>query len=147
MARYRADIVSPQPIEQVFDLFARFERISEWDPGVTRARRLTAGEPGQGTEYEVVVSTLGVKTPLIYRVIAFDPPRRIVLEAQNKHIRSLDTVTCRARSDGGTDLVYDALLELKGPRKIFEASMKVSFQVIGRKAEDGLRRAVGASPR
>ena len=42
----------------------------------------------------------------------------------------------------GSAVTYDALLELNGLRKVLDPALNVTFQLVGRRAEAGMRRAL-----
>ncbi|QGG95947.1 SRPBCC family protein [Actinomarinicola tropica] len=143
MARYRCTIETPLSVEDAFDYMARFSHASEWDPSVVRAEMVTDEPVGEGSEFEVVVRSLGREMPFRYRVTEHDRPRRVVLRAERGSIVSEDTVTVTALSVGGSAVTYDAELRLSGPARILDPLLGLLFQGIGRKAESGLRRELG----
>ncbi len=142
MAYYRAQLDVRRPIDEVFAYLADFSNTEAWDPGVRSAKKCGEGPVAVGTEFEVVSSFLGQELPLTYRVLQLDPPNRIVLEAENDSLRSVDTITFE-KTDRGTRLVYDANLALKGFRYLADPALHLAFQWIGHRALDGLRAALG----
>lgn len=146
MAHYRAIVHSPAPPADVFAYLADFATIAEWDPGVSQAH-LISGSPGTtGARYRVTTSNLGVSLPLEYEILeAFPPadgfPGRVALEAETSDFRSYDVITV-SPSGQGCEVVYDADLALKGPRRLFDPLLRLAFSVIGRRAETGLANAV-----
>ena len=143
MARYIDAIDLPLPIEQVFDYLADFSRTAEWDPGVVAGRRLTDGEIGVGSRFEVVVAFLGRRMPLEYTITHHERPTRLVLEGGDDSVRSIDEITFVER-EGGTRITYEARLELVGIRRLADPLLDWLFQHIGRLAVRGLRERVEA---
>jgi hypothetical protein len=144
MARYVDAIDLPIPIEQAFDYLADFSQTAEWDPGVEEARCLTRGAIRQGSRFRVVVSFLGIRMPLEYRITEFERPTRLVLVGGDSTVRSIDEITFVSRP-GGTRVTYEARLELQGVRRLADPILDVLFQRIGRLAVRGLReRMAGA---
>ncbi len=142
MVSYSVHLTSPKPPEEVFGYLARFSNADEWDPGVTAAHPLTAGDPGLGARYRLTVSALGREIPLEYRITEFDPPRRVELSAENAIVRSVDVVEVTAAEGDGSHLTYEATLTLRGAAVIFTPVLGAAFRRIGDRAAAGLRRAL-----
>ncbi len=128
----------------VFAYLSDFSMTREWDPGVVEAERLDEGEIVVGSRVRLVADFMGRKTPLVYEVTAIDPPNSITLRGENASVVSLDTMTFTPAAGGGTQIVYDADLALKGPLRLADPLLKLIFNRIGDKAAGGLRGAVGA---
>ena len=143
MARYVDAIDLPVPVEEAFDYLADFSRIAEWDPSVLEAERLTPGEVGLGSTFRVIVSFLGGRVPLEYRITEYERPSRLVLSGGDAALRSTDEITFVARP-GGTRVTYEARLELTGIRRLADPLLDVLFQRIGRLAVRGLRERLAA---
>lgn len=141
MARYVTTIESPKSAAVAFDLLANFESVAEWDPGVATAERLDSGELRVGSAF-LVDSVIGPRhIPLTYVIRELEPGRRVVLEAITEQFSSYDVMTFEDRPDGSA-VTYDATLTLRGPFRPFDPLLRLAFLVIGRRAEDGLRRAL-----
>ncbi|MGO9456615.1 MAG: SRPBCC family protein [Acidimicrobiales bacterium] len=142
MVTYSVHLTSPKPPEEVFGYLARFSTAAEWDPGVIAAAPLTAGAPRLGARYRLTVKAFGREVPLEYRITEFEPPRRVVLSAENTSLRSVDVVEVTAAEGGGSYLTYRATLTLHGAGLIFMPLLGVAFRRIGDRAAAGLRRAL-----
>lgn len=143
MASYRTTVASPWPVDQAFAYLGDFSNVAAWDPGVVSSSRLDEGEVGLGSRFEVETSTAGRRQRLVYEITEWDPPRRLVLVGENSALRSVDTLTFAER-DGGSSVTYHADLALRGPARFADPLLHLAFQVIGKKAADGLRRALDA---
>lgn len=141
MAYYRAQLDVQRPSDDVFAYVADFSNTARWDPGVVSATRCGDGPVALGAAFEVVSRFLGRELPLTYRIVQYDPPHRVVLEAENDDLRSVDTITVE-KSDRGSRLTYDANLSLKGIRYLGDPALHLVFQWIGRRALEGLRAAL-----
>ena len=141
MAYYRAQLEVRTPIDEVFAFLADFSNTEKWDPGVVSAKKRGGGPVALGTRFKVVSKFLGQELPLAYRVVQYDPPSRIVLEAENDNLRSVDTITFE-KTARGTSLTYDANITLKGIRYAGDFALHLAFQWIGRRALEGLRAAL-----
>lgn len=148
MAHYRTTLSSTAPVVAAFDHLADFATIARWDPGVPEAR-LVGGEPGQvGARYAVVSQFGPRRIPLEYRVVAREDPRgdqpgKVTLVADAGSFTSRDTITVRP-GVSGAEVTYDAQLTLRGPGRVLDLPLHLAFQVIGRRAEAGLRQELAA---
>lgn len=142
MAHYRGTIPSPRSAGDVFAYMAKFSNVSDWDPTAAEAEPLQDGEPRLGSRFRVLVSWLGREIPLEYEITEFDPPRRLVLRAENSTTVSEDTVEVADRGTG-SEMTYDARLELKGPARLAGPLMGLAFKRLGDNAAAGLRRELG----
>ena len=141
MAYYRAQLAVRRPVDEVFGYLADFSNTEKWDPGVVSAKKRGDGPVTMGTQFEVVSKFLGRALLLDYQIVQYDPPSRVVLEAENDNLRSVDTITFE-KTARGTRLTYDANLTLKGIRYVGDFALHLAFQWIGRRALGGLRAAL-----
>jgi hypothetical protein len=156
MARFRTTLSSSAPVAASFERLADFASVADWDPGIAEAH-LTDGEPGRvGASYHVVSQFGPARVPLEYRIVERGDPRddqpgRVVLVADGGSFTSHDTITVRP-GVLGAEVSYDAVLTLRGLGRILDLPLHLAFQVIGRRAEVGLRAelarlAAAAGPR
>ena len=138
MARYRTTVSVPTSIEDTFDYLARFDTTAEWDPGVVEASMTTPPPVALGSTFRVVARFLGRQVALDYEVIDIDRPNRVVLQAQNSSVTSLDTITVGAGDDGATSVTYDASLQGRGAARLAEPLLALAFRRIGDAAVEGL---------
>ena len=143
MAYYRAQLDVRRPIDEVFAYLADFSNTQEWDPGVVSAKKRGDGPVAMGTQFEVVSKFFGQELPLDYQIVQYDPPSRVVLEAENDNLRSVDTIAFE-KTARGTRLTYDANLTLKGIRYVGDFALHLAFQWVGRRALEGLQEALNA---
>ena len=139
MAQYAITIQSTRAPSEAFDYLAEFSRAVEWDPNVKEGSTLTSGPVGRGSSFRIVSSFLGRPVPLEYQVTSFEPPRRVVLEADNFAIRSVDEITFEPSGDGSR-VTYHADLRLKGLLRLADPFLAVAFRRLGDRAASGLRR-------
>jgi carbon monoxide dehydrogenase subunit G len=141
---YRAEIRSAQSPEQVFDYLARFSSVAEWDASVVSAHMLTPEPVEAGSQFKVVVRSLGRELPFVYRISTFDRPHVVKLVAATGRLRSEDTITVEREGDG-SKVIYDARLIGQGVAKLADPLLAVALRRIGDAAAAGLR-AVITSP-
>jgi len=139
MAQYAITIQSTRTPSEAFDYLAEFSRAAEWDPNVKEGSMLTPGPVGRGSTFRIVSSFLGRPVPLEYQVTSFEPARRVVLEADNFAIRSVDEITFEP-SRAGSRVTYHADLRLKGVLRLADPILAVAFRRLGDRAASGLRR-------
>jgi hypothetical protein len=141
MARFATTVKSTLTPEQAFHLLANFESVADWDPGVSHAERLDEGELGLGSSFAVMVVFGPRKVRLTYVVREWVPGTRVALEAISGEFTSYDVISA-ASDEHGSEVTYDATLSLHGWRRPFDLGLQAAFEVIGRRAEGGLRRAL-----
>jgi carbon monoxide dehydrogenase subunit G len=141
MAHYNASLDTERSPEEMFAYLSDFSTTVEWDPGVLEAERLGDAPVREGTEFRLVAVFLGRKTPLAYRVVEYDPPSAVTFRGESSTVVSLDRIIFEP-SDGGTRIVYDADLALKGAFKLADPLLRVAFRRVGARALAGLRRTL-----
>lgn len=141
MAHYKASLDTPRPPEEMFAYLSDFSTTVEWDPGVVEAERLGDAPVREGTEFRLVAVFLGRKTPLTYRIVEYDPPSAVTFRSESSTVVSLDRITFEP-FDGGTRIIYDADLALKGALKLADPLLRVAFRRVGARALAGLRRTL-----
>ncbi len=143
MARFSTTLPTGAPAQATLDHLADFATVADWDPGISEAT-LIAGESGRvGARYRVVASFGPRQIPLEYEVLErVDPddgaPGHVVLFAEAGSFTAHDTITVTPEGSG-SQVRYDAVLTLTGFGRIMDWPLHLSFQVIGRRAEQGLR--------
>jgi hypothetical protein len=144
MARFTTTTLQTSaPASLVLDHLADFATVGDWDPGIAEAT-LVSGEPGQvGARYRVIATFGPRHIPLEYAVVErvdvhADEPGRVVLRAETGSFSSDDTITVTPTANG-CQVEYDAILTLRGLGRVMGWPLHLSFQVIGRRAEQGLR--------
>jgi len=145
MARYKASVDTPRPVDEVFAYLSDFSTAEEWDPSTVEAERIGDGPLGEGAEFRIVAVFLGRKSTLTYRIVEYDPPHAVTFRGENSTVVSLDRITFEA-TDPGTRIVYDAALTLKGPLKVVDPLFGLAFKGVGDHALAGLRTALGRLP-
>ena len=134
MATFNATIPSTWTRERTFDYLVDFRSVAEWDPSMQSAT-LVSGTAGEvGSRYELVMSTLGRETTLVYETVEVHRPERFVLRCETDSLVSVDTIT--VAEDGA--VTYDADLELKGLRKVAEPAMQVGLVLASERAKRSL---------
>jgi carbon monoxide dehydrogenase subunit G len=134
MPQFVTSVKTSMSREEAFDYMTDLRNLPDWDPGVSSAEKIGAGEVEKGSAFDVVAS--GAK--LTYVVIEFDRPARAIVEADGPRLRSYDVITIEPAADGSI-VTWDATLELKGIFRAFSPVLALMFDRIGAKAEAGLQ--------
>jgi hypothetical protein len=142
MAHYRRQIVVATPLDTTFAYLSRFSSAQEWDPSVLSAHMVTPEPVGLGSRFRLTAVFLGAKVPLEYEIVDYDPPRRVVLTAENRSVRSTDTISFDSAATGGAVVTYDAVLLLKGVARLADPLFALALRRVGERAADGLRAAL-----
>lgn len=124
-----------------------FSTCEQWDPGVYRAVKRTPGTPRIGSEFEVTVAAFGRRIPLRYRIESLRADACIELSAAGDGLRSQEVISLRAVDDGHTEIDYRADFEFAGVMRAASRLAKPLFKRMGRRAVDGLQRALEIDPR
>ena len=150
MARFVATGDTPADPRTVFDYLADFETLAQWDPGIATCELISGQTATAGARYRVVAVFLGLKTELEYELLEAQAPTaaapgRVVVRAETSDLTSYDVLTIETVG-GGSRATYDADLAPKGIRRIADPAFWLMLQVIGRRAEAGLRSALTSLP-
>ena len=143
MAHHVARIPVSVTRSAAFAYLSRFDRASEWDPGVEAGEMLTREPLGVGSRFHLVARFLGRRIPLDYEIVEYDRDERIVLRAENRSVRSVDTITFQD-DEHGSVVVYDAQLDAKGVGRLADPLLAIVFHRIGDRAAAGLRTHLSA---
>ncbi|HPG25960.1 MAG: SRPBCC family protein [Spirochaetaceae bacterium] len=141
MAHFLATLDSPASAAATFAYLADFAHCAAWDPTVAAARRIGRGAIGEGSRFEVVLAAGPIELPFTYRVTRYEPPRRLVLEAAGRWLRSLDRIEIEPHGRG-CRVRYDADLRWLGPAYLLDTPTHLLFQLSGRRSAHGLERAL-----
>lgn len=145
MPTFREVIDVPVPVEQAFAYVSDFTTAAQWDPGITRSRRVGGGG-GVGTTYAVDAEFRGKSIPFTYVVTAFEQNSSIALHGKGAKAVSDDTITFAELPDGGTRITYEAEIRLTGILRLAERFIETTVSEMGAKALAGLQEALTPAP-
>ena len=129
--------------DEAFAFVADFANAQHWDPGVATSERLDAGPVALGARYRLGVRMAGRVAPMEYRITAFDPPHRVVLDGAGSGVAAVDDIRFEA-TPTGTRIEYTADIRLRGLLRLLAPFTGGSFARIARDARDGMQRALDA---
>ncbi|MCW2840393.1 MAG: polyketide cyclase [Aeromicrobium sp.] len=127
--------VAPSPTV-VLDYLKDFSHAEAWDPGTESCKRLDGGPVAVGSRWHNTSKIAGVSTELEYELKELTD-ERIVFVGTNDTASSTDTITVLP-SGTGSEITYDADIELKGAAKLGAPVVKLVFEKIGSDTEDDM---------
>lgn len=141
MAVARFTVASPLGVEEAFDRVVDLTRAPEWDRGISNPRQLTGTAPGLGARYEVTVAGFdGKPTTMVYEILEFERPDRMVMRGANDDVVALDALVFTS-TDSGCELDYDARLDLVSPsERLTDAVLQDIFDKVASVPREGLER-------
>lgn len=131
----RTFTVSPPP-SVVIGYLQDFGNAEQWDPGTQRCTRLDEGPIRVGSRWHNESKIAGMSTELVYELIELAGDR-IVFEGRNDSATSTDTITVVPHGSG-SEVTYEAVIEMKGAAKLATPLVKVVFEKIGTDTEEDL---------
>lgn len=124
------------PPQVVIDYRKDFSHAEEWDPGTETCTRLDDGAVHVGSRWHNTSKIAGVSTELTYELVDLTADR-VVFVGKNDTATSTDTITV-APVDGGSEVTYEAVIEMQGAAKVAAPLIKVVFEKIGNDTEDDM---------
>jgi uncharacterized protein YndB with AHSA1/START domain len=117
MATLRLTQMIDRPAADVFRAIVDLESFPRWNPTTKAARKLSPGETGEGTRFELSIRGFG-KT--IQELRGFDRDRRVTLVPHIKalgggHTFVLTTEGDRTRVDHELEMIPKGVMRLLGP--------------------------------
>ncbi|GAA5024079.1 SRPBCC family protein [Terrabacter aeriphilus] len=124
----------------VVDYLKDFSNAEEWDPGTESCTRIGDGPVAVGAKWHNVSKIAGVTTELEYELVELTDSK-VVLVGRNDSATSTDTITV-VPSGTGSEITYDADLEMHGAAKLAAPAMKLIFEKLASDTEEQLTRAL-----
>jgi carbon monoxide dehydrogenase subunit G len=142
--RLRKEIEVARPLAEAFAYVADFSNAAEWDPGITKASKLTPGPVQEGSEFDIVAIFRGKEQRFLYVVSALDDNRRVLLTGDGERAQSVDEITF-SEAGAGTSIVYVADIRLKGIFRLGEPLVRPTMHKMGDAALAGLKSVLDRS--
>lgn len=99
------------PPSEVFAYLSDLDNLSEWQSGVTAARR-SDGEMGVGATAHVTRAMMGQRIEAPLTVTEYDPPRRLGIASEVSGIRVQAALDLAEAGEDATDLAF--AMEIRG---------------------------------
>ncbi len=144
--RLKESIEVDRNASDVYRYLNDFSTIEQWDPGVYRAHKITPGPVQIGSEFHLVLNTMGRHTPMTYRMVEMIPDRSICLVGRADGLKAEDRIEIqplgqnRCRIDYEAQLTFDPLPSMAG------FLIKPALVKVGKKAVQGLKTALTQGP-
>jgi NAD(P)-dependent dehydrogenase (short-subunit alcohol dehydrogenase family) len=137
---FEKNIELPTDINGTFSVLADFSNLTNWDPGIARVQKLTAGELKIGTEFEVIAEFFLQKVPMKYTLIEYELNKKVSYRGDAETVTAIDTMEFLPNQNGCL-VKYKATFEFKGILAMLEPLMKMILQNTANNAYAGMRRA------
>ena len=121
---------------------ADFSTIEQWDPGVYRAEKLSAGAPRLGSEFALQLSFLGRRTPMTYRITALQSDALIELQGEGDGYSAHDRIQFTHLGAEQTRIDYQATISVDAPPPGASLLLPALMRRMGRKAVQGMAAAL-----
>ena len=136
----RTFTVRPDPAT-VLDYLKDFTHAEEWDPGTVRCTRNETGPIVVGSTFHNESKIAGTSTELTYTLEKLTHDT-IVLVGRNETATSTDTITVVPADGGGSQVTYEAVIEMSGAAKLAAPAVKVVFEKVGNDTERDMTEAL-----
>lgn len=135
MAHYKAIVHTELPPAQAFALMADFSNAQDWDPATVESHQLGEGPVAVGARFELEMKIFGRENSIVYEVVEYDSPSRIVLRGENAGSVSIDEISV-APHDSGAAVTYEATVTMKGAYKAIGPLFAPVFKKMGDQAKE-----------
>lgn len=132
-----------RPKREVFEYTADFSNIDQWDPGVVASEKVTPGQVGVGTEFDLDVKFGNATLPMRYRITDYQPDERVVLVGEGRLLTAVDEISFETQDDL-TRIDYTADLEFRGYMRFLAPFLGGSLKKVGERALDGLENVLSS---
>jgi hypothetical protein len=129
---------------EAFAFMSDMRLFASWDPSIIRAVQVAGRGPGPDAVVDLVFAGVGPARTLRYRVVEFEPGRRMAIEARTRLLTSYDVVLVEP-APGGAVVTYDAEFTVSGPLAVAEPAVAVAFRLLSDRAAAGLQQALTGS--
>lgn len=129
----RTFTVRPDPAT-VIDYLKDFSNAEAWDPGTESCARIDAGEVVVGSKFKNVSKIAGISTELVYTLTTLSADT-VAFRGENDTATTTDTITV-VPSGTGSEITYEAVIEMSGAAKLATPAVKVVFEKIGSDTEE-----------
>jgi hypothetical protein len=135
VAHYKATVLTDLPPAQTFALMADFANAEGWDPATKNSRQLGEGPVDVGARFELEMEIFGRENSIVYEIIEYDAPARVVLRGENAGSVSIDEISVAPHASGSA-VTYEATVTMKGAYKAIGPLFAPAFKKMGDKAKE-----------
>lgn len=141
MIRLAHTVHIPAPPQRVFGYLSDFSDLTEWDPSVRQARKVSCGVISEGTRFEVQLAAGFSRVSMTYRITRYAPPDDIELIGVGASFHAVDRIRFSSEASG-TRVDYE--VEVHFDRPVSRFTSKVMFVWLNRNARQAFKRLVCA---
>ncbi len=131
----RTFTVTPAPAT-VIEYLKDFSNATEWDPGTEACERNGSGPVQVGSTWHNTSKIAGVSTELTYELTELTGSR-VQFVGTNDTAHTTDTIDVIVNGSG-SEITYEAIIEMKGAAKLATPFVKVVFEKIGSDTEEDM---------
>ncbi|MGK2877100.1 MAG: SRPBCC family protein [Solirubrobacterales bacterium] len=135
MAHYKATVHTRLPPTQAFALMADFAKAEEWDPATSNSTQLGDAPVDLGARFELTMEIFGRENSIVYEIVEYDSPSRVVLRGENSGSVSIDAISV-ASHESGSAVTYEATVTMKGAFKALGPFFAPVFKKMGDEARE-----------
>jgi uncharacterized protein YndB with AHSA1/START domain len=110
------DQVIDRPVTDVFRAVVDVEAFPRWNPTTKSAKKLSSGDTGNGTRFELTIRGFG---RTVQELQGFERDRRVTLVPHIKALSGGHTFVLTPESDGRTRVDHQLEMTPRGPWKVF----------------------------
>ncbi len=126
---------------KVIDYLKDFSHAEEWDPGTVSCVRQDSGEIRVGSRWANTSKLMGNTTELEYELLDLNEGR-VRFQGTNSSATSQDIIDVQPAPEG-SQIRYEAVIEMKGAAKLAGPALKVFFEVkLAKEVVDNLTRVL-----
>jgi len=114
---------------------ADFSNAEHWDPATLESKQLGDAPLGVGARFELNMKIFGRENSIVYEVIEYDAPSRVVLRGENAGSVSIDEINVVPAGDGAA-VTYEATVTMKGAFKAITPIFAPVFKRMGDEAKE-----------
>lgn len=131
----RTFTVKPAPAT-VIEYLKDFSHATEWDPGTEACERNGSGPVQVGSTWHNTSKIAGVSTELTYELTELTDSR-VQFMGSNETAKTTDTIDV-VPSGTGSEITYEAIIEMSGAAKLATPLVKLVFEKIGSDTEEDM---------
>ncbi len=128
----------PRELHEVYAYVSEFSRIEEWDPAVSRGRKLSDGPVAVGTQFQI---DMKAGFSLAYRVIELERDARLLMTVDSRLFTAREEILFSA-TDAGTRVRYIANFDFPAAVAAANRVYPAAMERVGKSAMSGLQRAL-----
>jgi carbon monoxide dehydrogenase subunit G len=145
MTRVTRTFTVTRPVAEVTGYLQDFSHAVDWDPGTVSCQREDTGPVQVGSSWHNVSEFLGRQTELTYKLTRLEPGH-LTFVGSNKSATSTDDITVRDTAGTGSEITYQADIELHGLAKLGGPVVKAAMERVADRTVTQLQQTIAGLP-